>query len=101
VSDVIPTFRRCEKCQRRRDERGDVIEREGPGRAKERFQFRECEFDGVEIRTLRRREAELRTRTFDGGPDFGLSMHGQVVEDHHVAGPQRRHQTLVRHKRES
>ena len=48
----------------------------------------------------RRRNAVGRKKTqacpgaFDGGVDFGLAMHGQVIEHDHIARPQCGHQHL-------
>ena len=40
------------------------------------------------------KKSELRADVFDRGPDLGLFVHGQVVEDHHITGPERGHQDL-------
>jgi hypothetical protein len=73
----------------------DVVEGARAGGAQERCQFRERLFDGVEIRAVRRQESEPRPDGVDGRPDFGLFVHRQVVEHHHIAGPQRRRQDLL------
>ena len=40
---------RLSQAQRRGDQRTDVFKRAGAGRAEERFQFREREFDRIEV----------------------------------------------------
>lgn len=87
VSDVVPTFGGREEGERGGDERGDVIKRAGPGGAEECFQLGEREFDGIEIGTVGRQESESRADAFNGGADFRLLVHRQVVEHDHVAGP--------------
>ena len=67
------------------------------GRAARRkaFSFSEGLFDGIEVWTVGREEAERGARGFNGGANGGLLMDRQVVEHDHVAGPQRRHEDLV------
>ena len=94
MADVVPTFGGREEPKRRRDERVDVIEGTRARSAEERFQFGERLFDRIEVRTVRRQEAERRADTFNGRSDVGLSVHREVIQHDHVAGPQRRHQYL-------
>ena len=63
--------------------------------AEKRFEFRERLFDRIEIWTVGRQESEPRADGREGGLDVGLFVHGQVVEDDHVARPQGRHQDLL------
>ena len=78
VAHVIATFGRCEQVEGRRDERHDVVEAARPRRAQERFQLRECELDGVEIRSYTAAETgavrpPLRSR---GGPPIVCARRG-------------------------
>ena len=95
MTDIVPTFGRCKERERRRDERIDVVEGARARRAEKRFQLRECEFDRIEIWTVWRQKPEVRASSFDGDADFRRSVCAQVVEDHDVAGPQRRHEDLL------
>ena len=45
----------------------------------------------MEIRAVREEEAEAGPDPFDRGLDLGLFVDGEIVEDHHVARPERRH----------
>jgi len=66
------------------------------GRAARRnAQFSEGLFDGIEIGTVGRQEAKLRAGSFDGDADGRLVVDGEVIEHHHIAGSQRRHQDLL------
>jgi hypothetical protein len=94
VSNVVPTFGRREERERSSDERGDVFKRARARGAEERFQFGEREFDRIEIGTVGRQESQVRAGALDRGADFRLSMHGEVIENNHIAGPQRRDQDL-------
>ena len=87
MPDVIPAFVWREELERRGDQRQYLIERSWSRGTQERFQFGECLFDRIEIRTVRRQKADVRTDRFDGGADFRLFMHGEIVEHHHIAGP--------------
>ena len=80
---------------RRGDQTADVLEVLRPSGAEERFQFGEGQFDRIEIRTVGREESQVRARLLDGEPDFGLLVHDEVVEHHHIAGPQRGHEYLL------
>jgi len=94
VSDIVLTFRRREEAQRDRDELGDVIETARSEGTQKRFQFREREFDRIEVRTVGRQETEARAGACDGGVDLRLLVHREVIQDDHIAGSQRRHQHL-------
>jgi hypothetical protein len=54
VPDEISAFGRCEEAQRDGDEIANVVKGSGTGRSDERFQFREGEFDRIEIRAVGR-----------------------------------------------
>jgi len=91
MPDVISAFRRSEKVERRRHEGDDVIEGPGTNGTQERFELRERQFNRIEIGTLGRQKAEVRPGAFNGGANLRLSVHREVVEDHHVAALQRWH----------
>jgi len=95
VLDIVATFGRHEECQRDGDELDDVIEAARSDGPQKRFQFREREFNGIEIRTVGREESEVRADAFDGGADFYLFVHNEVIKDDNIAGPQRRDQNLL------
>ena len=94
MADVVPTFGGGEERKCRGNQRVDVIERTWARGAEQRFQFGECQLDRIEVRTVRRQESERRTDAFNGRSDVGLSVDREVIEHHHVAWPQRRHQHL-------
>jgi hypothetical protein len=95
VSDVIATFGWREERECGRDERVDVVEGTGSCRAKKRFQFGKRLLDGIEIGTVGRKKPQRGADRGDRGVDFGLAVHGQVIEDHDVARTQGRHEDLL------
>jgi hypothetical protein len=95
VSDVIPTLRGREECERCGHQRGDVIEGTRSRGAQKRFQFGERLFDGIEVWAVRRQEAEVRAGAFDRAADFRLAVDGEIVKHDDVARLQRRHQYLL------
>jgi hypothetical protein len=72
VPDVIPALGGCEERKRGGDKRIDVVERAWTGSPKERLQFDECLFDGIEVGTVGWEESEVRAGGFDGRADLGL-----------------------------
>ena len=92
---VVRAFVWREEGDRRGDEPAHVLEGARPRGAKERFQFREREFDRIEIRTVGREEAQVCARLLDGDPDLRLFVHHEVVEHHHIAGSQGGDQYLL------
>ena len=72
----------------------DLVEAPWPRRTHERFQFREGEFDRMEIGTVGRQKSQVRPRLLDGVTHLRLLVNREVVEDHHIAGLKRRHQHL-------
>jgi len=95
VPDEISAFGGSEKTQRDGDQVADVVKGPGTGRSDERFEFREGQFDRIEIRAVGRQETELGTRGFDRGAHRGLFVDGEVVEHHHIAQAERGHEDLI------
>lgn len=94
MSDVIRAFGRLEEVQGARDECVDVVERAWLARAEKRLQLRKDLFDRIEVGAVGGQEAERGARAFDGDPDVGVFVDGQVIEHHHVARLQRRDEHL-------
>ena len=95
MPDEISAFRGREEAQRDRDQVADVVKGPGTCRPDERFQFREGQFDRIEIGAVGRQEAEMGPDGLDRRAHRRVFVDGEVVEDHHVAGAQRGHQDLV------
>ena len=95
MPDEVSAFGRREELQRDGDQVADVVKGPGTGGAEKRFQFRERQFDRIEVGTVGRKEAELGADGFDGGAHRRLFVDGEVVEDDHVARLQRGTQHLL------
>jgi hypothetical protein len=95
MPDEISAFRGREEAQRDGDQVADLVKGPGARGPDERFQFREGQFDRIEIRAVGRQEAEVGTDGFDRRAHRGLFVDGEVVEHHHVARAQRGHQDLI------
>ena len=95
MANEVAAFGGREEVERDRDQVADVVEGPRTRGAEERFQFREGQFDRIEIRTVGRQEAELGADGFDRRAHRGLFVHGEVVEHHDIAGAQRGHQDLL------
>jgi hypothetical protein len=95
MSDEIPTFGGREEIEGGTDERDDLLKGSRPCGAQERFQFGEGELDRIEVRTVGREKSEVRARRFNRGSDLRVFVHREVVQDHHIAGAEGRHQHLV------
>lgn len=95
MSDEVATFVQREEPEGDREEVDDLVEAPRAGRAQERFQLRQREFDRVEIRAVRREEAQARADAFDRGVHGRLFVDHEIVEDHHRAGPERRDEHLL------
>jgi hypothetical protein len=65
VPDEISAFRGREEAERNRDQVADVVKGPGTRRPDERFQFREGQFDRIEIKAIGRQEAEMDPDSFD------------------------------------
>lgn len=87
MSHVIATFSRREKPERDGDQVADLIEAAWPGGAQKCFQFREGEFNRIEVRAVGWQKPELGAYRFDRPTDFRLFVSREVVEDDHVAAP--------------
>ena len=95
MSDIVLTFGRREKSQRACDELADLVEGAWPDGTEERFQFREDLFNGIEIRAVGRQKSEACAPLFNRTADLRLFVHGEVIEDDDITGPQCRRQHLL------
>lgn len=95
MPNEVQALTRRKELQRDRDELDHLVEVARSRGPQKRFQLRKCQFDRIEIRTVRRKEPEARARPFNGRRDFRLLMHGEVVEDDDVAGLERWHEHLL------
>lgn len=77
------------------DQIADVVEGPGTCRPDECFQFREGQFDRIEIRAVGREKAQLGTDSFDGGAHRRLFVDGEVIEHNDVTRAQRGHEDLL------
>jgi hypothetical protein len=94
VACVGRAFIGREELERDGDEAADLLKTTRPGGAQEGFQFRECELDRIEVRTIGREKSNDRPDLLDRGPHFRLLVGREVIEDEDIAGAQRRHQHL-------
>ena len=95
MPDVMPALRRREEVERGGDQRHHLIERAWACGPEEGFEFGERLFDGIEIGTVGWQETEMRADGFDRGAHLRLFVHGEVVEDDHIAGSECRDQDLL------
>jgi hypothetical protein len=95
VPNEIAAFGGCEEAERDRDQIAHVVKRPRTRGSDEGFQFREGEFDRIEIWAVRRQEAELRADGFDRCAHRRLFMDGEIVEHDHIAGAERGDQDLL------
>ena len=79
MTDVVATLGRREARQTRAEERPERVE---------------AQLDGVEVGTVRRQEPQRRAGAFDGRPHPVDLVRGEIVDDHDVAGLQRRNEDL-------
>lgn len=91
---VIAALLGAETLQTGAEQRPERVDRATAGGADDRFQFREAEFDGIEIRAVRREIPERRAGRGDHLVDTGDLVRAEIVGDHDVAGLQRGHQDL-------
>jgi hypothetical protein len=94
MPDVVGAFVGREEVERNRDEAADLLIATWPRCAHEAFQFREREFDRIEIRTVGREEPNGRAHLLDRRPDLGLLMGREIVEYDDIARSQGGHQHL-------
>ena len=85
------TSRRNPIDRRARAERVDAAT---AGRADDRLQLGEAEFDGVKVGTVWRQIPQGRVGLLDGAADAGDLVHAEVIGDDDVARLQRGHQDL-------
>ena len=95
MPDKISTFSGSEEAERDGDQVADVVKGPGTCRPDERFEFREGQFDRIEIRAVGRQEAELGADGFDRRAHRRLFVDREVVEHHHIARVQCGHQHLL------
>ena len=95
MPDEVQALQRRKQLQRDRDEFDDLVEVARSRGTHESLQLRKRQFNGIEVRTVGRQEAQLRAGLFDRDLHGGLFVHRQVVEDDDIARPQRRHEDLL------
>ena len=78
-----------------RDELADLIEGARSAARRNAFSLANTCSMGLKSGTVGRQKADARADRFDRGADLRLFVHGEVVEDDDIAGPQRRHQHLL------
>lgn len=93
--DVVRTFRRGKKFDRGGDEFDDLVEATRTRGAQKRLELGEGQFDGIQVRTVRRQEAQGRAGRFDRPLHLALLMGRQIVRDHDVAWAEPGHQYLL------
>ena len=72
-----------------------LVEGPRPRRAEEGLELRKREFNRIEVRTVRRQEADRGADLFDRRAHRGLFVERQVVEDHEVVAAERGHEDLL------
>jgi hypothetical protein len=95
MSDVICAFVGHEEPQGRGHQLADVLEGARTRGAEERFQFREGQFDRIEVGTVRRQKSEARADLLNRDTHLGLFVGSEVVEDNDIPRFQRGHQDLL------
>ena len=95
MADVIAAFDRGVEAERGGHEFADLVEGARTRGAHEGFQFGKREFDRIEVGTVRREKAQRRPSACDRGPDLGLFVHGQIIEDDDIPGAERRYEDLL------
>ena len=94
MTEVIAAFGWREARDTLAEQRPEGLDRATARGAHQGFEFREAQFDRIEIRTVRGQIAQRRARGFDQLLDAIDVMRGQVVGDDDVAGGQRGDQDL-------
>ena len=91
----MAAFDRGVEAERGGHELADLVEGARTRGAHEGFQFGKREFDRIEVRTVRREKAQRRPGPCDRGPDLGVFVHREVIEDDDIPGPERRYKDLL------
>lgn len=73
----------------------DLVEGARARGAQEGFQFGKGQFDRVEVRAIRRQEAQVRAHPRESRLDGRLLMDREIVQDDDVSGVQRRYEYLL------
>ena len=94
MADVVAALGWCEELDRRGHQGEDLIETPRLCRTEKGFQFCERKFNGIEVRTVRWQEPEVRARGLDRDTHLRLFVHREVVQDHDIAAAERGHQHL-------
>jgi hypothetical protein len=94
VAEIARAFGADESYEGGANDVAHGVEGARSGRTQDRFEFREAEFDRVEVRTVRRQKPQRRTDASDGAPNVVATMRAEVVENDEVAGPERGHEDL-------
>ena len=95
MAEVVRTFGGGKQRQRRGHRGPQVLDGAPTCSAAQRFQFREPEFDRIQVGALRRQVPELRARRLDPLADALDVMGGQVIHHDDVAGLERRDEDLI------
>lgn len=95
MPNEVEAFRGREEPQRDRHERDYLVKGAGAGGAQEGLQLCKRQFDRIEVGTVGGQKAEPRADGFDGRLHLRLLVHREVIEYHHVARAERRHQDLL------
>ena len=95
MPDEVSAFPGREETQRDGDQVADVVKGPRTCGSDEGFEFRESQFNRIEIRAVRRQEAELSADCLDRRAHRGLFVDGEVVEHNHIARAQGGHQDLI------
>ena len=94
MAEVGRTFVRPESRQGQRDDGAQLVECPCAGSAQDGLEFREAEFDGIEIRTVRREKSQRGAGRFDRAADVVAAMRREIVENNDVTGPKCGHEDL-------
>ena len=78
MPDKVEALRWRKQFKRDRDELDDLVEGTRPRRAQEGLQLGKRLFDRIEVRTVRRQEADLGADGFDRAVDRGLFVYREV-----------------------
>ena len=94
MAEIVPTFVGAEALEALAEERPEGLDGPAAGGAHEGLQFRETEFDRVEVRTVGREIPERGARLLDRPAHARDFVGAEVVGDDPVAGVQGRDENL-------